>query len=99
MQFSLGPLEYERLRNLLGRYVATADGRERLHELSPTNDVASLETEHALTAEAIVKSDRSLLLRALCTDPLCVSIADAREMIEEVLAEERDAMPAAWYQR
>src|SRR5262249_38431665 len=53
MQFSLGPLEYERLRNLLARYIATDDGRERLHELSPISDVASLETEHALTAEAM----------------------------------------------
>jgi alpha-galactosidase len=52
---------------------------------------------HALTAEAIVKSDRDLLLRALCTDPLSVSIADSREMIDEVLREEKDALPESWY--
>ena len=52
---------------------------------------------HELAAEAIVKSDRSLLLRAFCTDPLTNSIPDAREMIEEVLREEKEALPKGWY--
>lgn len=52
---------------------------------------------HELTAEAIVKADRNLLLRALLTDPIVPSVADAKEMIAEVLEEERAALPAAWY--
>jgi alpha-galactosidase/6-phospho-beta-glucosidase family protein len=50
-----------------------------------------------LTAQAIVKNDRGLLLRALCTDPLTNSIPDAKEMIEEVLREEKEALSPEWF--
>ncbi len=53
---------------------------------------------HELTAQGIAEFDKDLLVRALCTDPLTQSIADAREMLEEALVEERDALPAEWYQ-
>jgi len=53
---------------------------------------------HELTVAGIVEGDRELLVRALATDPLCNAIPDAREMLEECLAEERSALPAHWYQ-
>ena len=49
-----------------------------------------------LTAEAIVKQDRSLLRRAMLTDPLVVSIADTDAMISEVLAAQSAALPPGW---
>lgn len=52
---------------------------------------------HELTAEAIVKADYSLLRRALITDPLTNSIADADAILRELLAEQKDIMPAHWY--
>jgi alpha-galactosidase/6-phospho-beta-glucosidase family protein len=56
-----------------------------------------LET-HELTADAIVKRDKDLLVRALLTDPISrLSVADAREMVKEVLAEEKAALPKEWY--
>lgn len=48
---------------------------------------------HELTVEAIVKQDRSLLLRALAIDPLVNSIATARQIIEEIYAAEREILP------
>src|SRR5262245_30509755 len=53
MHFSIEPLEYTRLKDLLGRYVATEAGRLALAELAPTIDQEKLESEHALTAEAM----------------------------------------------
>ena len=53
---------------------------------------------HELTAEAIVKADYSLLRRALMTDPLTNSIADADAILRELLAAERDALPDHWYE-
>ena len=50
---------------------------------------------HVLTAEAIVKADHRLLRRALMTDPLTNSIADA--ILSELLAAERDVLPEHWY--
>ena len=52
---------------------------------------------HELTAEAIVKADYALLRRALMTDPLTNSIADADAILRELLAAQRDAMPEHWY--
>ena len=52
---------------------------------------------HELTAEAIVKADYSLLRRALMTDPLTNSIADADAILRELLAAQRDALPEHWY--
>ena len=51
---------------------------------------------HELTAEAIVKADYSLLRRAMMTDPLTNSIADA--ILRDLLAAERDALPDHWYE-
>ncbi len=52
---------------------------------------------HELTAEAIVKADYGLLRRALMTDPLTNSIADADAIMRELLAAEREALPNHWY--
>ncbi len=52
---------------------------------------------HELTAEAIVKADYSLLRRALLTDPLSNSVADADAILRDLLAAERDALPDHWY--
>jgi alpha-galactosidase len=52
---------------------------------------------HELTAEAVVKGDYGLLRRAMLTDPLVTSIADADAILSELLAAERDAIPAVWY--
>ncbi len=53
---------------------------------------------HELTAEAIVKADYSLLRRAMMTDPLTNSIADADAILRDLLAAERAALPDHWYQ-
>src|SRR5262245_3847918 len=53
MQFSVGALEYERLKDLLSRYISTAAALEMLQKLAPSNDLKTLEAEHALTAEAM----------------------------------------------
>jgi len=52
---------------------------------------------HEMTAEAIVKADYGLLRRALMTDPLTTSIADADAILRDLLAAERAALPAHWY--
>ena len=52
---------------------------------------------HELTAEAIVKADYSLLRRAMMTDPLCNSIADADAILRELLAAQREALPDYWH--
>ena len=52
---------------------------------------------HELTAEAIVKADYRILRRALMTDPLTNSIADADAILSELLAAQRDALPNHWY--
>lgn len=54
---------------------------------------------HELTAEAIVKADYALLRRAMMTDPLTNSIADADAILRELLILERDALPGHWYER
>ncbi len=52
---------------------------------------------HELTAEAIVRADYNLLRRALMTDPLTNSIADADAILRDLLAAERDVLPDHWY--
>ena len=52
---------------------------------------------HELTAEAIVKGDYGLLRRAMMTDPLVTSIADADAILKELLDVERDILPETWY--
>lgn len=51
---------------------------------------------HELTAEAIARDDRNLLRRAMLTDPIVNSIADADAILAELLELERDAIPAGW---
>ena len=52
---------------------------------------------HELTAEAVVTGDYALLRRAMMTDPLTNSIADADAILRELLAAERAALPDHWY--
>ena len=52
---------------------------------------------HELTAEAVVKCDHSLLRRAMLTDPLVTSMADADAILAELLEAEREVLPAGWY--
>ena len=52
---------------------------------------------HELTAEAVVKADYNLLRRAMMTDPLSNSVADADAILRDLLAAEREALPDHWY--
>lgn len=52
---------------------------------------------HELTAEAVATCNYALLRRALLTDPLVNSIADADALIKELLAAEREALPDCWF--
>src|SRR4030095_12962023 len=53
MDFSLEGLEYFQLKQLVGRYMSTADARRVLDELIPIIDAERLEAEHTITAEAM----------------------------------------------
>ncbi|MBO9608288.1 MAG: glycoside hydrolase family 4 [Paenibacillaceae bacterium] len=53
---------------------------------------------HMLTAEAVVERSFAKLRRAMLTDPLVSSIGDADRIIAELLEQERDALPAYWYE-
>ena len=53
MNVSLEPLEFERLKKLLGRYISTEDGQRLLEALEPSTDLANLEIVHTLVAEAM----------------------------------------------
>jgi DNA mismatch repair protein MutS2 len=53
MNFSLDALEYQRLKELLGRYVSTGEAHAALSELAPMLDEGKLDAEHAVTAEAM----------------------------------------------
>jgi alpha-galactosidase len=53
---------------------------------------------HELTAEAAATCDRGLLRRAMLTDPLLSSIADADAIVHELLEAERDALPSCWFE-
>jgi alpha-galactosidase len=52
---------------------------------------------HELTAEAVATCNPALLRRALLTDPLVNSIADADALIKELLDAEREALPPCWF--
>jgi alpha-galactosidase len=52
---------------------------------------------HELTAEAVVRCNFNLLRRAMMTDPLVTSIADADAILAGLLEAEKDALPACWY--
>jgi len=52
---------------------------------------------HELTAEAVATCDLKLLRRALLTDPLITSMADADAILRELLEAEREALPDCWY--
>ena len=52
---------------------------------------------HELTAEAVATCDPALLRRAMLTDPLVTSFADADAIVRELLEIERDALPDCWY--
>jgi len=54
---------------------------------------------HELTVAAAVSGDRGLLLRAFMTDPIVNSISDAKKIMAELFARERDALPAFWFRR
>lgn len=60
----------------------------------------SLQTQvldtHELTAEAAVTRDRSLLLRAMCTDPIVNNIGDAKQIIAELIDLEREHLHPDW---
>lgn len=53
MNASLLPLEFERLKTLLSRYVSTDDAKLLLDKTAPSTNLADLEAEHALVAEAM----------------------------------------------
>ena len=53
---------------------------------------------HELTAEAVANCDRVLLRRAMLTDPLVTSIADADAIVADLMGSERDVLPACWYE-
>jgi alpha-galactosidase len=52
---------------------------------------------HELTVEAVVEGSREKLRRAVLTDPLINSIADADQIITELLELEKDIIPDHWY--
>jgi DNA mismatch repair protein MutS2 len=54
MNFSLEALEYNELKQLLGRFVSTDAGRTGLAALFPDSDREKLEAEQAITAEAML---------------------------------------------
>src|SRR5262245_34736770 len=53
MNFSLTALEFERFKSLLARYVSTDEARAILQAITPSIDLAELETEHNLVSEAM----------------------------------------------
>lgn len=54
---------------------------------------------HEVTADAAVACDRELLLRACALDPIMPNLSDNEKMVDDLLAAEREALPAAWYAR
>ena len=53
MSFSFHTLEFERLKQLLSRYVATEDARSAIAEIVPLVELPGLESTHELNAEAM----------------------------------------------
>jgi alpha-galactosidase len=54
---------------------------------------------HELTAEASVTYDRATLLKAMCTDPIVNNIGDARNIMNELLIAEKEALPVEWFKK
>ncbi|MCK0473211.1 glycoside hydrolase family 4 [Halalkalibacter sp. APA_J-10(15)] len=52
---------------------------------------------HELTVEAVLEESYEKLRRAMLTDPLVHSIADADQIIHELLQLEKDVIPQHWY--
>lgn len=52
---------------------------------------------HELTVEAAVTCDRTILRRAMLTDPIVNSISDADAIIEDMLEAQRAALPVGWF--
>ncbi len=53
MDFSLEPLEYDRLKKILEPYVRSPEGRNLLERLQPTTGQDRLKAQHALNREAM----------------------------------------------
>ena len=53
MDFSLEPLEYDRLKKLIGRYIRGSAAEGLLAAMRPTTDLQELESRHALNGEAM----------------------------------------------
>lgn len=53
---------------------------------------------HELTAEAVVEGSFAKLRRAMLTDPLVSSISDADHIIREIMEQEKEALPAHWFE-
>ena len=53
MTFSFNALEFERLKNLLSRFVSSEDARTAIADIQPSTEITELESEHELTAEAM----------------------------------------------
>ena len=53
MNFSFNALEFERLKNLLSRFVSSEDARSAIADIQPYSEISELESEHELTAEAM----------------------------------------------
>jgi DNA mismatch repair protein MutS2 len=53
MAFSFNALEFERLKNLLSRFVSSEDARSAIAVIQPSTEISELESEHELTAEAM----------------------------------------------
>jgi DNA mismatch repair protein MutS2 len=53
MDFSLEPLEYHRLKQLVKPYIQSPEGKALLDRLEPTTDRGGLEARHALNGEAM----------------------------------------------
>jgi alpha-galactosidase/6-phospho-beta-glucosidase family protein len=53
---------------------------------------------HELIAEAVVKGNYALLRRAMMTDPLTNSIADADAILKELMEAEREVLPEHWFE-
>jgi len=52
---------------------------------------------HELTAAAVCEGSYELLRRAMMTDPLVCSIADADAIIRELIKAEKEMLPAIWH--
>jgi len=88
MDFSLEALEYYRLKELLGRYLSTKAGYHALDELAPILDEQKLDSEHAVTAEAmqylreqrVPFNDIALLPQALAKLTIAGSVLEVAEI-------------------